>query len=182
MQQKSENVLDQITGKLEDMLNEEIFRNEVLKGLQIIHKTPKCVFNQCVQFKILHDRLNTQLLGKMIILDSDICLYCNYAADSITHALIYRLSAYGSSLGSNTIWLRSNIHHTVKSSDKENIFGFQEDKEMTFIINILIINTRTIIYMKGPEGKNLRLLKSTYNEMIADEYECDINQQLDLFR
>ena len=113
----------------------------------------------------------------MNILDSERCLYCKNAVDSITHALIYILSAYGSSLGSNTIWLRSNIHHTVKSSDKEKIFGFQEDKEMTFIINILIINTRTILYMKGPKGKNLRLLKSTYNEMIADEYECDINQQ-----
>ena len=38
---KKQNVLDQITGKWEDKLNGEIFRNEVLKGFHTIRKTPK---------------------------------------------------------------------------------------------------------------------------------------------
>ena len=45
---------------------------------------------------------------------------------------------------------------------------------------MLIINTKTVIYMKRPEGKKLRkhdVLKLTYNEMIADEYECEVHQK-----
>ena len=43
-----------------------------------------------------------------------------------------------------------------------------------------IVDTRTTLYMKRPEGKNLKLhdvLKSTYNEMIANEHDCEINQK-----
>ena len=89
LQQKSEKVLDQTAVKWGNLLSEEIIRKEVVKGFQIIHRTPKCVFNKYVQFKFLHNRLNTRkLLCKMEILDSDICLYCGNVVDSETHALI----------------------------------------------------------------------------------------------
>ena len=47
---------------------------------------------------------------------------------------------------------------------------------------MLITNTKTVIHtcMKRPEGKKLRMhdvLKLTYNEMIADECECEIHQK-----
>ena len=49
---------------------------------------------------------------------------------------------------------------------------------------MLIVDTRRILYMKRPEGKNLRLydvLKSRYNEMIKNKYDCEVNQKMDLF-
>lgn len=69
---------------------------------------------------------------------------------------------------------------TTQISEKEKIFGFQENNEISFIINMLIINTKTVIYMKRPEGKSLGIhgvLKSNYNEMIADEYICEVYQK-----
>ena len=49
---------------------------------------------------------------------------------------------------------------------------------------MFIINTRIIVYMKRPEGRLLRILdvlKSTFYEMIADEFDCEMNQRMDLF-
>ena len=92
----------------------------------------------------------------MNILDSDRCLYCKNAVDSLTRALID--CPHTAQLWREIeIWFRSNIHHTVRLSDREKIFGFQENMEIAFIINMLIISTTTILYMKKPEGKNLRI-------------------------
>ena len=41
IQQKSENVLVQTTEKWDNMLNEGVHRNKVLRGFQILHRTTK---------------------------------------------------------------------------------------------------------------------------------------------
>ena len=125
LQQKSENILDKVTRNWEAMLNEEICRNEVQKGFQIIYKIPKCVFNKYVQFEILHNRLNTpQLLCKMSIVNSDKCLYCKDTVDSAIHALID--CPYTAQLWRDLeLWLRLNVYNSIKISDKEKIFGVQ---------------------------------------------------------
>ena len=57
--QKSENIVTELTSKWEKVLNEYISIEEVTSAFLITHKTPNCVYNRCIQFQILHNRLNT---------------------------------------------------------------------------------------------------------------------------
>ena len=62
----SDSVLLNVQDRWENILNEEISVTEISRGFYNTQKIPKSEYNRCVQFKILHDRLNTrQLLCKM---------------------------------------------------------------------------------------------------------------------
>ena len=52
------------------------------------------------------------------------------------------------------------------------------------MIIMVIINTMIILQMKRSQEAELRLydvLKFTYNEMLNDEYDSEINQQMERF-
>ena len=87
--QTSHNVILQLKHKWESLLNEEINTHEIETGFSTIHRIPKCVYNEYVQFRILHDRLNTRKhLYKMKITSNDKCIYCNDKIDTNIHALL----------------------------------------------------------------------------------------------
>ena len=66
IQNKSDNIILTLKEKWEQMLNDDISEDDIQNAFKITQKFPKCVCNRYVQFKILHDRLNTrQLLHKM---------------------------------------------------------------------------------------------------------------------
>ena len=44
------------------LLNEEVNTSEIENVFLTIHNIPKCVYNKYVQFKSLHDKLNTRQL------------------------------------------------------------------------------------------------------------------------
>ena len=48
MQLKFENVIDKVKSKWEDMLNEEVLREEITSAFQIAQTIPKCVFKKYV--------------------------------------------------------------------------------------------------------------------------------------
>ena len=60
MLQTSHNVILKLKHKCESILNEEVNTHEIETGFSTIHEILKCVYNKYVQFKILHDRLNTR--------------------------------------------------------------------------------------------------------------------------
>ena len=49
---------------------------------------------------------------------------------------------------------------------------------------MFILITKLIIYQKRPDGLKCNIydvLRSVKNEMLADEYECEINQRMEKF-
>ena len=58
--QTSHDIILQVKLKWESLLNEEVNTHEIETGFSTMHKIPKYVHNKHMQFKILHDRLNTR--------------------------------------------------------------------------------------------------------------------------
>ena len=149
-----------------------------------MYKRNKCIYNRYVQFKILHDRLNTrQLLCKMKIFDCYYCLYCLTEIDTTAHALID--CPFTALLWRDIeLWLRGNVDTHIKILNKEKIFGYQDKDPDAYIINLLIISTKIVIYKRRTEKGELRnneVLRFTYNDMIDDECECELSQKTELF-
>ena len=72
----------------------------------------------------------------------------------------------------------------LKISNKEKIIGYQEKDPDAFIIKLVIINTKVIIYKRRPERGEFRVkevLRFTYIEMLNDEYECELHQKTYIF-
>ena len=66
IQNKSDNIIPTLKEKWETILNEDVCEDDIQNAFKVTQKSPKCVYNRYVQFKILHDRLNTrQLLHNM---------------------------------------------------------------------------------------------------------------------
>ena len=134
-----------------------------------------------MQFKILHDRLNTrQLLCKMKIFDCNYSLYCLTEIDTTAHALIDCPFTALLIWRDIELWLRGNVDTHIKISNKEKIFGYQDKDPDAYMINLLIINTKIVIYKRRPEKGELRIneiLRFTYDDMIDDEYECGLSQK-----
>ena len=87
----SHSVLLNVQDRWELILNEDVSILEISRSFINIQKIPKCSYNKYVQFKIMHDRLNTrQLLYKMNIFENNFCLYClnKNEIDTTLHALI----------------------------------------------------------------------------------------------
>ena len=87
----SHSVLLNVQDIWELILNEDVSILEISRSFINIQKIPKCSYNKYVQFKIMHDRLNTrQLLYKMNIFENNFCLYClnKNEIDTTLHALI----------------------------------------------------------------------------------------------
>ena len=99
---------------------------------------------------MLHDISNTrQSLRKMKIFDGNECLYCKNKIDTTTHALIE--CPYTALLWREVeLWFRGNVDTHFKISDKEKIFGYQEKDPDAFIINLVVINTKVVIYKRRP--------------------------------
>ena len=82
IQNKSDNIIPTLKEKWENLLNDDVCEDDIQNAFKVTQKSPKCVYNRYVQFKILHDRLNTrQLLHKMKILNTNECLYCTNQID-----------------------------------------------------------------------------------------------------
>ena len=45
------------------------------------------------------------------------------------------------------IWLRKNVEATIRLSEKEKIFGIQEKGLDSYIINMVIINTKIVLWI-----------------------------------
>ena len=89
IQTKSDNIILTLKEKWEQMLNDDISEDDTQNAFKITQKFPKCVYNRYVQFKILHNRLNTrQLLHKMKILNTNECIYCKEQIDTTVHVLL----------------------------------------------------------------------------------------------
>ena len=83
------------------------------------------------------------------------------------------------------MWLRGNVDTHLRISDKgKNIFVYQEKDQDDFIINLVIINAKVVLYKRRPDRGELRVskvLRFTYNEMLNDEYDCGVHRKTDLF-
>ena len=71
----------------------------------------------------------------------------------------------GASYNQNQILIKRQLHHEYNIG--------------TFAINMFIIITKLIIYRKRPEGLSINIyyiLSSMQNEMLVDEYDCEVIQ------
>ena len=66
-------------------------------------------------------------------------------------------------------------------SKKEKRIGVQERKLDSYILNIVIVNTKIFLYMKRSKLRIYAVLKFTYNEMRTDEYDSYITLQTERF-
>ena len=74
IQKKTDNITSELKNEWEHILNEEVSLEDIQKAFLITQTSPNCVYNAYVQFKILHNRLNTrQLLCKMNLLSTNEC-------------------------------------------------------------------------------------------------------------
>ena len=76
------------------------------------------------------------------------------------------------------------MNQILKFSDQENLFGVTEKNQCTFLIDMFIIITKLIINQRRPEGLRINIcdiLRSIQNEMLADEYDWEMNQRVDIF-
>ena len=180
----SYSVLLNVQDRWEQILNEDVTISEISRSFSNIHKIPKCSYNRYVQFKIMHDRLNTrQLLCKMNIFENNLCLYCLTEIDTTLHALIDCPST-ALLWREIEIWLRRNIDTHTKISNKEKIFVYQEKNPDSFIINVIIMNTKIVVYKRRPDKGDLRIweiLRLAYYEMKNDQYECDLSNKKEFF-
>ena len=119
----------------------------------------------------------------MRILSTNECVYCKNQTDTISHALL-ECPETTNLWRQVELWLREHVEQSIKISDKEKIFGTTEKNQYTFQINMFILITKLIIYQKRPDGLKCNIydvLRSVKNEMLADEYECEINQRMEKF-
>ena len=101
------------------------------KAFQISYKTLKCILNRHIQFKILHNRLNTgQLLSKMKFTESEEFTYCTQISDSTMHALI-ECPYTAQSWRRMELWLRTDVNKNIKIADEEKNLGYTEKKWTT---------------------------------------------------
>ena len=168
----------------ERILNIEISFQELTESFSLVQKTLKVAYSRYIHFKILHDRLNTrQLLYKMKVLDSEQCIYCKNVIDTTIHALI-ECPCVAILWRQVELWLRENVENTIKLSEKEKIWGYQEFNSDSYLINVVIFTTKLVIYKRRPCGSILNLkdvLHFMYTEMINDEYECEMKLKQELF-
>ena len=83
------------------------------------------------------------------------------------------------------MWLRGNIDTHLKISDKEKIFGYQEEDADTFVMNLVIINTKVVLYKRRPEKGELRVnevLEFSLHELLNDEYDCEVHRKTGLLK
>ena len=181
IQPKATNIIPNLREKWEIMLNDDISEDDIHNAFKITQKLPKCVYNRYVQFKILHDRLNTrQLLHKMKIFNTNECLYCKNQIDTTIHALI-ECPETANLWRQAELWLREHIDRHIKISNKEKIFGIPVKNNISFQINIFIISTKLLIYQRRPEGQKCKIpdiLRIIKNEMLASEYENELKQNM----
>ena len=182
----SYSVLLNVQDKWELILNEDVSLIEISRSFINIQKIPKCTYNKYVQFKIMHDRLNTrQLLYKMNIFENNFCLYClnENEIDTTLHALI-ECPSTALLWREIEVWLRLNVDAHIKLSNKEKIFGYQEKNQNSYIINLIIMNTKIVIYKRRPDKGELKIfeiLRLTYYEMKCDQYEYELANRIELF-
>ena len=184
IQKKSDNIITTLKEKWEQLLNDEVSEEDIQNAFKITQKSPKCVYNRYVQFKILHVRLNTrQLLHKMKISDTNECIFCKNQIDTTVHALI-ECPETANIWRHGELWLRQHINRSIKISDKEKIFGISGNKPYAFLLNMFIICTKLTIYQRRPDGQKCKLwdiLRLIKNEMLADEYSSELNQNITNF-
>ena len=104
----------------------------------LCNKTAECTYLRYIQFKILQNRLVTQiLLKKMGKSESESCLYYK-ERDTQVHALLYCPSTI--QLWSNVEkWVRNDIQPHYKMCDWDKVFG---NPMSSFITNAIILNTK----------------------------------------
>ena len=97
-QTMSDNIVLTLKEKWEQILNDDISEDDIQNAFKITKK--KCVYNRYVQFKILHDRLNTrQLLHKMKILNTNECLHCKKQIDTnVLYSNVLKQPIFGDTL------------------------------------------------------------------------------------
>ena len=171
IQQKTDNITSELKNEWEHILSEEVSLEDIQKAFLITQKSPNCIYNTYVQFKILHNRLNTrQLLCKMNILSTNECLYCKNQIDSAVHALL-ESPVIAKLWRQVELWLRANLEQIINISDKEKVFGITEKNQYIFLINSFIIITKLTIYQRRPEDLKINIydvLGSIQHEMLAD--------------
>ena len=158
---KKTNITNEPKNKWEHILNEEVPLEDIQKAFLITQRSPNCIYSRYVQFKILHNRLNTrQLLCKINILSTHECLYCKNQIDSTVHALL-ECPVKANLWGQVELWLRTHLEQNINIFDKEKVFGITENNQYTFLIKMFIIITKFTIYQRRPE-----CLKISINDVL----------------
>ena len=141
--------MNDLKERREHTLNDEIPIDDIHRAFKITQKVPKCVYNRYVQFKILHNRLNTRnLLHKMRILNTNECVYCKNQIDTVIHALLECPET-------TNLWrqvelrLREQVEQSIKISDKEKIFGTTEKNQYTFQMYTCSFLLPNYLYIKN---------------------------------
>ena len=108
------------------------------------------IYLKYIQFRTLHYRFYTNdLLLKCKISTTDICSQCKITKDSNPYMLLY------CTLSNNLLdhverWIRNLGMENYHLTDRRKILG---DLENANLINIIILNTKKVIYLAKLEGK-----------------------------
>ena len=139
------------------------------------------IYLKYIQFRTLHYRFYTNdLLLKCGISDTDICSQCKTDKDNNSHMLLYcTLSIVLWDQVEN--WTRNLGMENYNLSARRKNLG---DLENQNVINIIILNTKKIIYLAKLEGKTPSLIwvqasiKSCYDH---ERYKGLINNKITIF-
>ena len=141
----------------EHILNEGVALEDIQNTFLITQKAPNCVYDRYVQFKILHNRLDTR---KMNILCTNERLYCKNQIDSTIHTFM-GMPGDSSALEKNRTMAEGTYRTKYQTFWQRK--GFWWGRLDSLEISIYDI------------------LRSIQNEMTSDEYNCEMNQKEDIF-
>ena len=93
------------------------------------------VYQYYNQYKLIHRRMvNNQLLKKMNISNSEVCLFCNELPETIEHMYMYLYCTHANKLWNDTVSCVRNTciyDHHFMISDHEKRFGYSTDNQVT---------------------------------------------------
>ena len=107
------------------------------------------IYLKYIQFRALHYRFYTNDLLKCRIATTDVCSQCKTVKDSNSHMLLY--CTLSSNLWDHVEgWIQDLGMENYHLTARRKILG---DLDNQSIINIIILNTKKIIYLAKLEGK-----------------------------
>ena len=143
-----------LSEKWGEAMNEDFNVKRLNLSFEMAKKSAPSVYQQFIQYKLLHRRtITNRLLKKMNITDFDHCLYCKESPETIEH--IYLECTNSKTLWQETIkWVRSIYDNHFIISDSEKIFGGTKN---SLITNTIITSVKDVIYFKRKTGTKMHI-------------------------
>ena len=171
----NQNIIIEIQGIWEEILNEEIPYYIIENSFMQLHQMKEGSFTKYLQFRILHKRIVTnKKLYKMGLSENSNCPYCGIADETIEHAFIL-CETVRKFWNDIEYWLRTEVEGDVKISNIEKIMG---TGNLECIKDKTILAAKKIIYRNRQTGKQYSIteLKSMLrSQMLTEEYQASID-------